>query len=63
MSRPVMKKTQKALKLLETIHPKYPTRLYTVFEAAAKTGTALSTIYRHIKLQETARNQTTEEKK
>lgn len=52
MTRPILKKTQKALSLLETFHPKYPHRFYTVFEAAAKTGTALSTIYRHLKIAE-----------
>ena len=52
MTRPILKKTKKALALLETFHPKYPNRFYTVFEAAAKTGTALSTIYRHLKLAE-----------
>lgn len=52
MARPILKRTKKALMLLETIHPLYPHRLYTVFEAATKTGTPLSTIYRHLKIAE-----------
>lgn len=52
MARPILKRTKKALALLETIHPKYPSRFYTVFEAAKKTGTPLSTIYRHKQIAE-----------
>ena len=54
MARPVAKRTEKAMKMLVTVHPKYPTRRYTVFEAASRTGVALSTIYRQIKKQESA---------
>lgn len=48
MARPVLKKTEKALALLDKAHPKYPARNYTVFEAAAKYGVGLTTMYRHI---------------
>jgi hypothetical protein len=48
MARPVLKKTEKALALLDKPHPKYPNRNFTVFEAAAKYGVGLTTMYRHI---------------
>jgi hypothetical protein len=54
MARPVLSKTKKAMALLDKVHPKYPDRRYTVFEAAAKTSVALSTIYRQLKNQEKA---------
>lgn len=57
MTRPVLKKTEKALALLEQIHPKYPTRHYTVFEAATKYKVGLATIYRHLKKKELAAQQ------
>lgn len=52
MARPVLKKTMQALALLEKIHPKYPERLYTVWEAAKKYDVPLTTIYRHLRKKE-----------
>lgn len=47
MPAPISKATLRAVKLLETPHPKNPQRCYTIAEAAKKTGVARSTIYRH----------------
>lgn len=51
MALTLSKNTIKALKLIDTVHPKYPNRRYTPYEAAQKTGVGMSTIYRHIKKQ------------
>lgn len=58
MARPVLKKTTQALALLEKIHPKYPERCYTVWEAAKKYDVPLTTIYRHLKKKQELANQT-----
>lgn len=58
MSRPVLKKTIQALELLDKIHPKFPSRTYTVWEAAKKYDVPLTTIYRHLKKKQELSDQT-----
>lgn len=54
MPRTISKHTQKALALLDKVHPKYTNRRYTIYEAAKKAGVGLSTLYRNIKRKEEA---------
>lgn len=49
MPTPLSKAAERAVKLLDKRHPKFPHRCYTITEAAAKAGVARTTLYRHIK--------------